>query len=175
MDEMYLRRIVEKKIDQFSLVVLWGAIFGAYHLLNHYTPWNPWWCMVLLIPLFIVLKVMETSLREAICRQRGFCENPFRELKGVEDGRIGDRSRWLTRFRWVTVGLTFPFFIVAIVLVHGFDMKGAPPVSIILGIGLLIFITEPWWLDPIQQYALKRKGWGNLYTEKEPEVEDAPG
>jgi len=167
MDEMYLRRVVEKRVERGTFVAMIFVIGIAAWLLDHYTPWSTWWVLLLGIPLIPLQGAVKTTLRDAIFKQRGFHESPFRELVGVTDGRIYKRSKFLNRFEWVGMIVASPFFVAVIYMVYGMGMKGDPLVTILVAIGALITLLEAWWLEPFQRMILKRRGWDVLYTERE--------
>lgn len=166
MDEMYLRRVIEKRVERGTFVVLIFIVAGAAWLIDHYTPWSTWWVLLLGIPLIPLQVSIKSSLQSAIFKRRGFHEAPYLELVGVSDGRIGQRARFLNRFEWVGVIVAAPFFLVATYMAYGMGMKGDAVVSIWVVIGAVIVLLEAWWLEPFQRMILKRRGWDHLYTER---------
>jgi hypothetical protein len=159
MDEMYLRRIIEKQVDRGLFVMLIFNLVFAGWLLDHYTPWSTWWVLLLFIPLIPLHASASITIRDVIFKRRGFHEASYLKLVGVTDGRIGQRAKFLNRFEWVGLFVALPFFVV--ILFMG-GMRGV----LVWVIGCAISLLGPWWSDPIQRMILKRRGWDNLYTER---------
>jgi len=166
MDEVYMRQVIEKRIDRFGMIVMWGILLGSYMLLKSYTPWSPYWSLLLVIPLILVLRSLEQTLCDAIYKRRGYHDDPFRELVGVTDGRIAERIKWMGRLQWTSLIPALPLWVMVMVLVYGMDMKGDPLVTVLVGLGVFIVVTEHWWLEPLYRPFFKRRGLDNLYTER---------